>query len=376
MTPLEYMRAQQKSMLRVLKEMVMLESPTTDKKAVDACLDYYLSHMAKVGADILRFPQREIGDLCLVGYPGLSNLAVKPILILGHTDTVWPVARLKDMPWRPVGSKVFGPGVLDMKSGLVMALFALKALRGLKLRPKRPLALFINSAEETGHPAATRLIEQLARRSACVLCLEPAIPGGALKVQRKGRLVVNLRAKGKAAHAGTPQNGVNAIEELLQQLAALRRLRTGGTTLNIGLISGGLRANVVPALAEAVLDFRFWSKKDEDRILAHLKTMTPAMAGARSFYSVESETPPMERSRASRLLFAKAARIARGLGIELKAGKTGGGSDASLAANLGLPTLDGLGPDGSGIHAEHEHILVPSFVERAALLTSLLAGLD
>jgi glutamate carboxypeptidase len=363
-------------MVRVLKELVERESPTSDKRAVDGCLDYFLGHVSKLPVDVLRFPQREIGDLCLVGYPGLSRFEAKPILVLAHTDTVWPVGQLKTMPWRTAGPKVFGPGVLDMKAGLVVALYALKALASLRIPTKRPVLLFINSAEETGHPAASRMIEQLSRKSAFVLCLEPALPGGALKVQRKGRLVVNVRARGKSAHAGTPQNGVSAVEELLLQLNGLRGLRTRGTTMNIGLISGGTKPNVVPADAGAVLDFRFWTEKEAKVILGRLKKMSPKVPGARLSCAVESMTPPLERNAASRRLFQRATKIAGGLGLRLKAGKTGGGSDASLAASLGLPALDGLGPDGAGIHAANEHILVPSFLERAAFLAALLAGLD
>ena len=372
----EYISSQRQAMVRVLKGLVERESPTSDKRAVDGCLDYFLGHVSKLPVDILRFPQGEVGDLCLVGYPDLSHFKAKPILVLAHTDTVWPVGQLKTMPWRTAGPKVFGPGVLDMKAGLVVALFALKTLASLRIPAKRPVLLFLNSAEETGHPAASRMIEQLSRKSAFVLCLEPALPGGALKVQRKGRLVVNVRARGKSAHAGAPQNGVSAIEELLLQLDGLRSLRTKGTTMNIGLISGGTKPNVVPADAGAVLDFRFWKEKEAKVILERLKKMRPKVPGARLSYSVESMTPPLERSDASRRLFQRAAKIARGLGLRLQAGKTGGGSDASLAAILGLPALDGLGPDGAGIHALNEHILFPSLLERAAFLASLLAGLD
>ncbi len=372
MTIKEYMASRQNKMVETLQALVVRESPTRDKKAVDDCSKFYLSRLAGVGHDVLRIPQSDIGDLFVVGRPRLSDLSPKPVLVLTHMDTVWPVGRLKDMPWRVSGSRIFGPGALDMKAGLVTALFALKALDELHLQPRRPVVLFINSAEETGHPAATRWIRQLARKSAYALCLEPALPDGALKVRRKGRLVVSLNARGKAAHAGSPQLGSNAIEEVTRQLTALTSLRTRGTTMNIGLISGGTQANVVPDSAVAVLDFRFWTEKDKARILDRFKRLSPKIRGARLSYAVVSATPPMERNRASRALFQSASRIARDLGLRLKAGQTGGGSDASLAADLGLPTLDGLGPVGGGIHADNEHIHLPSLKERAALLASLL----
>ncbi len=371
-----YCASQKSAMVKTLEDLVRHESPTQDKKAVDACSRFYLGLLAGLRNDVLRIPQPEIGDMFAIGFPGLTaRSAVKPVLVLTHADTVWPVGRLKDMPWRAVGPKVFGPGALDMKAGLVMVLFALKAIKALGLEPRRPTVLFINSAEETGHPAANRWITQLARSSACVLCLEPALPGGALKVRRKGRLVVELNAAGRAAHAGTPQNGVNAIEELMAQLRSLLALRRGATSLNIGVVSGGTKANVVPEAARAVLDFRYWRGADEKRIRSALRSLKPKLAGARVSYAIESSVPPMERSLASRRLFETAARIARGMGIGLQAGQTGGGSDASLAASLGLPTLDGLGPDGDGIHAVNEHILVPSLVDRTALLAALLTGL-
>lgn len=375
MTVKEYMASHRKDMVDLLRGLVVHESPTGDKKAVDDCSRFFLSRLAGLEHDLLRIPQKDIGDLYVVGYPRLSDLSPKPVLILTHIDTVWPVGCIKDMPWRALGSKLRGPGVLDMKAGLVIALFALKALAGLSLRPRRPVMLFINSAEETGHTAACRWIKRLALKSACVLCLEPALPDGSLKVRRKGRLVVSLRARGKTAHAGSPHLGANALEEVILQLVSLADLRSRGTTMNIGFVSGGTQANVVPDSARAVLDFRFRKEQDKDRILARLRALSPRIRGARLQATVESVTPPMERSRGSLALFRIASRAAAGQGLHLKAGQTGGGSDASLAASLGLPTLDGLGAVGSGIHAVSENALLPSLPQRAALLAALLAEL-
>jgi len=372
---LDYMASKKKAMMAVLKSLVLLESPTVDKRAVDACSRRFLNEWTKTRGIVLRIPQKEIGDLYVLGHPRLSPSSIKPILVLTHIDTVWPVGQLKDMPWRAAGSRIWGPGILDMKAGLVMTLFALKALDELGIEPRRPSVVFINSAEETGHAAASRWIRRMAGKAASVLCLEPALPDGSLKVRRKGRLVVGLQARGKSAHAGSPQLGINALEEIVLQLTALRSLRGGGTTMNIGSLEGGDRANVVPSSARAVLDFRYWTEKDKTRILERLKALSPKIRGARPSFSVESVTPPMERSPESRALFQNAARIAAGLGLNLKAGQTGGGSDASLAASLGVPTLDGLGAVGAGIHAADEHILLPSLVERASLLAALLAGL-
>jgi glutamate carboxypeptidase len=215
----------------------------------------------------------------------------------------------------------------------------------------------------------------MAKRASLVLCLEPALPGGALKLERKGRLVLRLDVRGRAAHGGTPEKGVNAIEELAVQLQRLKKLRTGETTVNIGQAGGGDKANVVAESAWAVLDIRFWKVLDRERVMRTVKEMKPALRGARLKFSVECTTPPMEKTKASTRLFSEASEIAASIGLSLKGGKTGGGSDASIAAGLGIPTLDGLGPDGDGIHAEHEHILLASLVERTALLTRLLTDL-
>jgi glutamate carboxypeptidase len=205
-----------------------------------------------------------------------------------------------------------------------------------------------------------------------VLCLEPALPGGALKVQRKGRLVLRLETSGRSAHAGHPENGVNAIDELMVQVKKLSALRSKEVSMNIGLIGGGEKANVVADKAWAVLDWRFWTTAQREKILASAKGLAPAARGARIKSIQESQTPPMEKTAASTRLLEAARTIAADLGQTLSAGKTGGGSDASLAAGLGRPTLDGLGPDGDGIHADHEHILLPSLISRAALLTEIL----
>jgi len=371
-----YFKSRQGEMVNLLKKIVAMESPTSDKPAVDACSAFVINEFRRTGAKLTRFPQKDIGDLQLIEYaPRGLKKQPEQILILTHLDTVWPVGKIEKMPFYISGDKIFGPGALDMKAGIVMTIFALSTLNRLNITPQKKIAIFVNSAEETGHDAGLALIKSLARKSALVLCLEPALPGGALKLERKGRLVVKLEARGKAAHAGTPEQGVNAIEEMVAQIGRLKKLRTGETTVNVGRIEGGEKVNVVPEAAGAVLDIRFWKTADKERIRAYFKDLKPALRGARIKAVFQSLTPPMEKTKASSALFAQASEIASGLGLSLKGGKTGGGSDASIASSLGLPTLDGLGPDGEGIHAENEHLLLPSFIERTALLTELLARL-
>jgi len=371
-----YFRSRQNEIVRFLKEIVARESPTREKKSVDACSTFVSEEFRKLGSRIQRFPQKDIGDLFLIEYPRpTSRAASEQILILTHIDTVWPVGKIVKMPFYISGEKIFGPGVLDMKAGLAMSLFALKALRELNLKPAKKIALFINSAEETGHEAAHDMIRKLARQSEAILCLEPALPGGGLKTERKGRLVMRLEVRGKAAHAGSPENGVNAIEELMGQLGRLKKIRTGGVTFSVDLIGGGEKANVVAENAWAVVDLRFWSSRQEERIRKFFKGMIPDRVGAKLKSSVESSTPPMEKTTASAKLLAWTRGLAADLGLTLTEGKAGGGSDASIASKLGLPTLDGLGPDGDGMHAENEHVLLPSLVERTALLTEILLQL-
>ena len=371
-----YFRSRQGEMVHLLKQITALESPTDDKKAVDACSAFVAKEFRKLGCKITTLPQEDIGDLTEIEFaPGRLKDADDEILVLAHIDTVWPVGKIARMPFYISGNKLFGPGVLDMKSGLVILLSALATMRSLSLKPRKRIKVFINSAEETGHAASYEVIRRLAKRASVVLCLEPALPGGSLKLERKGRLVIRLDVRGRAAHGGTPEKGVNAIEELAAQIMRLKKLRAGETTVNIGVVGGGDKANVVAESAWAVLDVRFWKALDRERILRTVKEMKPALRGSHLKFTVESTTPPMEKTKASARLFEEARELAESIGQSLKGGKTGGGSDASIAAGMGIPTLDGLGPDGDGIHAEHEHILLSSLVERAALLTKLLTGL-
>jgi len=371
-----YFKSRQGEMVHLLKNIVGRESPSQDKKAVDVCSAFVVGEFKKTGAKVTRFPQKKIGDLHLVEFPGsFKSPADERILVLTHIDTVWPVGKIDKMPFYISGDKVYGPGVLDMKAGLVEALYALKALHQLSFKPARRIAVFINSAEEIGNDVTHEMIARLAGASKRVLCLEPALPGGALKTQRKGRFVIRLEVKGKAAHAGTPEKGVNAIEELVFQLQRLKRLATAGVTISTNLVGGGEKANVIAETAWAAMDIRFWSSAQKDKIVSVFKHLSPNRPGAKFRFEIESLTPPMEKTRASVQLFQQAKKIAAAMDISLAEGRTGGGSDASIASGLGVATLDGLGPDGDGIHAQNEHLLLSSLVQRTALLTEFLRQL-
>jgi len=372
----QYFKSRQGEMINLLKELVQLESPTSDKKAVDACTAFLGVQFQKSGARVTRLPQKDTGDFHQIEYPAKGDRNLEgEILVLVHADTVWPVGRIAKMPFYISGEKIFGPGALDMKAGLALAVMALRAIGTMNVRPAKKITIFVNSAEETGCAAARDLIAKHARKADKVLCLEPALPGGALKVQRKGLVCVRLETTGRSAHGGNPEKGVNAIEELMAQLRKVEALKSKEVSVNLGLIGGGESANVVPDKAWAVCDIRFWDAVHKAKVLAALRQLEPAARGAKVKFMIESSTPPMERTKASSRLFEDAKTIAADLGLALEGGKAGGGSDASVAAGLGVPTLDGLGPDGDGLHAAHEHVLLPSLVDRAALLVELLRRL-
>ncbi|MHB8055510.1 MAG: M20/M25/M40 family metallo-hydrolase [Candidatus Aminicenantales bacterium] len=371
-----YFRSRQGEMVGLLKELVLAESPTSDKKAVDACAAVFLSKCGRIGVRHTRYPQRGTGDFHLLEYPAKDDDRLDGrLLILTHADTVWPVGTLARMPFYVQGDKIFGPGALDMKAGLVLTYFALRALRELNLRPRRQVAVFVNAAEETGSDEAADIIRALAKSADRVVCFEPALPGGALKIQRKGRCVVRVDVQGIAAHGGSPDKGVSAIDELIAVLRIIETLRSADISVNIGQIGGGDQANVVAATAWAVGDIRFWTNVQKNRILHFLKGLGPSAKRAKIRITIEAVRPPMEKTKASSAAFLEARAIASELGLRLTGGKTGGGSDGSIAAGIGRPTLDGLGPEGGGNHAVHEHVLIPSLVERASLLTALLQKL-
>ncbi|MFW6160601.1 MAG: M20 family metallopeptidase [Acidobacteriota bacterium] len=368
-----YFKEKQEEMVHLLESLVNLESPSQDKKSVDRCSSFLLNELNRIGLQTKVHPQVETGDIITAEYP--QEKASEQILLLTHIDTVWPVGTIKKMPFSIKEDKIFGPGVLDMKAGLVQAVFAIKGLLIKDLLPGKKITLFVNSAEEIGSESSYRLIKDLAEASSAVFCLEPALPGGGLKLKRKGRLVFEVETRGKAAHAGTPEKGLNAIEELVLQLHQLRRIRTKSISLNMGTIQGGTKANVVAEQALTVIDIRFWKKIEQDNLLQKFQHIKPILPGASISFSLKSLTPPMEKNPASTSLFNKVKKIASLAGIKIWAGKSGGGSDASVASQAGAAVLDGLGPEGEGIHAENEHLLLSSLIERTALLAEILQKL-
>jgi glutamate carboxypeptidase len=296
-------------------------------------------------------------------------------LLIGHSDTVWPSGTIADMPAHLEGGRLYGPGSFDMKGGLVEILYAVETLRALDLSPTVTPVVLVNSDEETGSRDSWRLIERLARIADRAFVLEPALgPEGRLKTARKGNGQFLLRVLGRAAHAGLePEKGASAILELslcIQQLFELND-PDRGITVNVGTIDGGLRTNVVAPTSEATIDVRILHASDAPRVERAIRSLRARTPGTRLEITGGINRLPMERTRRNRRLWHSARRSADQLGLEIEEGVSGGGSDGNITS-LYCATLDGLGPVGDGAHAVHEHVLVDSLPDRAALLAMLL----
>jgi len=357
----------------LLTGLAEIESPSTDRAALERCAVRLAAACRETGARVRREAGAPTADHVVAEWPGQG----RPILLLGHFDTVWPVGQLARMPVRQVDGRLHGPGVLDMKAGLAIALTAMKVLAaGVPESARPPVTLLATSDEETGSATSRPVIDALARASAAALVLEPAIPGGALKTARKGVGEFEVRAHGVAAHAGAdPSAGASAVHELARQVAAMTALAdpAAGLSVNVGVIEGGTRSNVVAELARAWVDVRVSGGADGARIEAALNALRPLDPRVRLEVSGGINRPPMERSPGVAALFALARDVARSWGEHLTEGATGGASDGNFTAALGVPTLDGLGGVGDGPHALHEHVIVDVLPRRAALLAGLLA---
>lgn len=361
-------------MLELLETLVRHESPSREKPSLDRLGGLLAELIRDRGGAVERIANPEGGDHVLARFPGPD--AVRPALVLGHFDTVWPLGTLATMPFRIEEGRAYGPGIYDMKAGLTIFLDAIA--ERVKKRP-RPIWALFTSDEEIGSPTSRTLIEDLARQCAYALVLEPPMADGSLKTARKGVGRYLLAVEGKAAHAGVaPQEGRSAIVELAHQILDIQILQDleAGTTLNVGVIRGGTTTNVVPASASADIDVRSTSIAEAERIDLALRSIQAGTPGTRLSISGGFNRPPMERSPAVVGLFEQARRIGRTLGLELTEGSTGGGSDGNFTAAAGLPTLDGLGVLGAGAHALDEHIVIESLPERSALLAALLSELQ
>lgn len=363
------------AMLDLLRKMVEIESPSDNKAAVDRCVAFAAERCSRLGGQVRLHRQKAFGDLLEARF-GSKKSKHKPVLLLGHLDTVWPLGTLKSMPFRADRERVWGPGVLDMKAGVAMALTAIDILREQEML-KRPAVLLLNSDEEVGSNVSRPLIEKLARQCDAVFVLEPAQGlKGAYKTARKGVGNYSVHVQGVASHSGVDfERGHSAIVELARQIERITRFTEleRGITVNVGTVQGGTRSNVVAAEARAEVDVRIARAKDEARIDRHFRSLR--VFDSKCILHVEGglNRPPMERTRGTVALFKRAASHARELGFTLEEAATGGGSDGNFTSALGVPTLDGMGAVGEGAHARHESLLLKHMARRTALLAAMLA---
>jgi glutamate carboxypeptidase len=362
-------------MLEMIAELVGIESPTEDPAGVNRCVALLEGWIQAAGGRSRRRRQKTAGDL-LIGRFGPARGI--PLMLLGHLDTVWPLGTLKKMPYRVRMGRAWGPGVLDMKTGVVMALSALRLLAEAG-RLTRPVILLLNSDEETGSEHSRALTESLAKTCASVFVLEPAQGlAGAYKTARKGVASYRLQVHGVAAHSGVDfAQGHSAVLELGRQIeraSALTNLARG-ITVNAGVIGGGTRSNVVAAEAWADFDVRIAKSVDGPRVDRRFRALRPVDRRCTLEVSGGLNRPPMERTAGTVALFRRAATMAAGLGFQLQEAATGGGSDGNFTSALGIPTLDGMGAVGEGAHADRESVLLDGLVPRTALLAAMIGGL-
>jgi glutamate carboxypeptidase len=370
----DFCRREQPWLLETVETLVALESPTTDKAAVDRCGAELAARLDRIGGRVTRLTRIDRGDHLLAEF----GCGVSQVLLLGHFDTVWPVGQIERMPLVRANGRLHGPGVFDMKAGIGIAMLAVRALLESPAAVAKRIVMLWTTDEEIGSQSSREAIEEEARRSDAVLVLEPSLPGGAVKTQRKGCGSFEVRVKGIAAHAGIePQKGASAVHELAQQILAINALQdlARGVSVNVVMVSGGSRSNVIPDEARAVVDVRVPTQAAAAGVERAFRELRPR--DPRTLLDVGGgfDRPPLERTDAVERLYKEARDVAIELGETLAEGATGGGSDGNFTAAAGVPTLDGLGAVGDGAHALHEHVEIDALAERAALVAGLLSRL-
>jgi glutamate carboxypeptidase len=375
---LSYFQERKDQIVQTIRQLVETESPSDNKEAVDRLGTLLAGRFEGLGGHAKFHRVQNFGDHLQVDFAGTRG--GKPVLLLGHLDTVYPMGTLATMPCRVSDGRLWGPGSFDMKSGIAFMLHAIEALRAWhEDKLPRPVTILLVSDEEVGSDTSRLITENLAKKSAAVLVLEPSHgPKGAAKTARKGVGEYVLKVTGKAAHSGLDfEKGESAILELARQIIAISKLidLKRGLTLNVGTVQGGTRVNVIPAEASAVLDVRVARKQDAAGIDRRLRSLKPFNRKCKLEISGGMNRPPMERTPTVAALYKKAAEIAKQLGWKLEEASVGGGSDGNFTAGLGIPTLDGLGGVGERAHATHESILISELPRRATLLAELIASI-
>lgn len=388
---LRHFQQQKSAILDTIEQLVTLESPSDVKAAVDRVSTVLASRFGELGGKVTVHRAEKFGNHLQVDFRGEKlpyfsqktrqmGHPQKPVLLLGHMDTVYPVGTISKMPFRVSKGRVWGPGVFDMKSGIALAMQVLEALLAWNDgKLPRSITVLLVSDEEVGSTSSREITEKLAKQSEAVLVLEPAAgPKGAVKTARKGIGEYTLHVEGIAAHSGLDfQKGHSAVVELSRQTLRLSEMvdLKRGTTVNVGRINGGGRVNVVPAEASAVLDLRVRTRRDAERVHRQLMSLRPFDRQCKIKVTGGLNRPPMERTAAAAKLYKKAAHIADELGWNLEEAAVGGGSDGNFTAALGIPTLDGLGAVGDGAHSAKESVVISELPKRAALLAGLISSM-
>ena len=371
----DFCRGERDWLFETTESLVRLESPTTDKAAVDRCGAELARRLEQMGGRVTRLTRPHRGDHLLAEF----GCGASQILLLGHFDTVWPVGQLERMPLVRSSGRLHGPGVFDMKAGIASAMLATRALLETGTALSRRIVMLWTTDEEIGSESSRAAIEDEARRSEAVLVLEPSLPGGALKTSRKGCGGYQIVVRGVAAHAGIePEKGASAVQELAHQILRINGLQdlARGISVNVVQVTGGLRSNVIPDEARAVVDIRVPTAEAAAEVEAAFRGLHPVDPRTTVEATGGLDRPPLERTDKVARLYNEARDVARALGVDLGEGGTGGGSDGNFTAALGVPTLDGLGAVGAGAHALHEHVDMESLPGRAALVAGLLTRIQ
>lgn len=360
-----------------VETLVQHESPSNDKDALDSMLapiEQMLEHAR--ARNIRTVASKTFGDTFIADFGG--GVDGRPHgLLLAHRDTVFPIGTTRTRPFHVREGRAYGPGAFDMKAGLVMTIWALRAIEDLELKLTRPIRLLVNADEEIGSPSSTAIIRAEAQSAAYALVLEPA-KGGAVKTRRKGWSRYRLHVQGRAAHAGAdPELGMSAVHEIAMQIVDILGIADNplGTTINVGTVHGGIGGNVVAPDADAEIDCRFWTRTEAIRLDGALRSRPAHIEGARIIVDNGINRMPLERTGGVARLFSSAHAVARQLGFELAETSTGGVSDGNTAAAAGTPTLDGLGVVGAGAHSADEYVELSSLAQRGALLVGLMLSL-
>jgi glutamate carboxypeptidase len=367
-------RRKESSLVDLARKLVNVESPSDNKAEVDACVNLAAAEARERGGRIKLHRQRRVGNILEARFGPRRGKLGAPLMLLGHLDTVWPIGTLRDMPCRIANGRLLGPGTLDMKVGVAMALTAIEMLSEADLL-NREILLLLNSDEEIGSPASRPITENRARECSAVFVLEPA-QGLAYKTARKGTGNWRVDIRGKAAHAGVDfEKGASALRELahvIETVSDWTDLKRG-LTVSVGVAGGGGKTNVIPAEAFAEIDVRIAKLGDGSRIERKFSSLKTADKRCTLVIAGGINRPPMERTRGTIRLFELARSLAEELGLDLKEAATGGASDGNFTSALGVPTLDGMGAVGEGAHASHESVMLEHIAPRTALLAGMLA---